>query len=184
MKNALLIALSALLISTGALAKDIANYRFAVSEVVDGQHTVKVLNTTITDDQVMKVTLTRATGSMPWNMTVDGETESFEKDLNNLVFEQIKTQVVSISNAPIKRVQAEIVCMMMPGPAQANDHLSVARGYDWNSRSFLGDLELVMGPQGCWVRNPVFPANERAAGQARALKASIKLLTLEFIGNL
>ncbi|MCR9204163.1 MAG: hypothetical protein NXH75_06275, partial [Halobacteriovoraceae bacterium] len=141
-------------------------------------------STTITDDKIMKISLTSASGSNPWSMTIDTEAEYFEKDLNDLVFDQIKTQIVSLSHAPVKRVQAQVVCMMMPGPGQSNDHLSVARGYDWNSGSFLGDLELIMGPQGCWVMNKVFPANERAAGQARALKTSIKLLALGFVGNL
>lgn len=184
MKHTLLIALSAIVFSFTSMAKDLATYRFAVSETVDGQHNVKVFVTTLTDDQVLKISMTNSTGTHFWNLSTDGEEQLFEKELNNLVYDQLKTQVISLSHAPIRRVQAQVVCMMMPGPMHSNDHLSIARGYDWNSGSFLGDLELIMGPEGCWVMNKVFPENERAAGQARALKSSLKLLTLEFAGNL
>lgn len=92
-------------------------------------------------------------------------------------------KIIGLSNSPIKEVTSAVVCMMIPGPAQSNDHLVIRRGYDFNSGSFFGELELVLGPQGCWVAHKVFPANERATQQARALKNTIRVLTLDFVGN-
>lgn len=183
MKNTLLIALSFLLMA-GVFAKDIASYRFAISETVDGKILIKHMVATIADDMSLTIDLTKSAGTRPWFMEEVGPTTTHTKYLNESTYNIVKTQIVSISNAPIKRVHTPMVCMMMPGPEQSNDHLTVARGYDFNSASFLGDLELILGPQGCWVAHKVYPENERATQQARALKNSIKLLATELIGNL
>ncbi len=184
MKKTLFIAVSALLFSVTTMAKDIASYRFATSEVVNEEHTVRVFVATVSDDQILKISLTKASGSAPWDLNVDGEAIEIEEKLTQLAYNQIKTQVVGVSNAPIKREFSPMICMMMAGPAQSNDHLSVARGYDWSTQSFLGELELILGPQGCWVSSKVFPEHKRAEQQAHALKASIKLLTLQFTETL
>ncbi len=184
MKNKLLIALSALILATGAFAKDIASYRFATSEFANGIHNIKHFVTTLAEDQVLRVTLVRATGTAAWNATREGEPINFEQELGDLIFNQLRTQIAGISNAPIKRVLDPMICMMMPGPIQSNDHLSVARDYDWNTRSFLGELELILGPQGCWVANKVYPEHERVTQQAHALKSALKFTTLQILENL
>lgn len=72
---------------------------------------------------------------------------------------------------------------MMPGPTMSNNHLSVLRGFDYNNQTYLGEMELVDGPQGCWVRSATYPKNAYDRTTAASLKTLIKTLTLEHIGQ-
>ena len=67
---------------------------------------------------------------------------------------------------------------MMPLWPQSQDHLKVARNYDYNTKTFKGELLLVDGPHGCWLSNKTFPKEEYAHQTAHTLKRSIKLLAL------
>ena len=95
----------------------------------------------------------------------------------------LKASAVNLSKAKITTKTAQIICMMMPGPAASNNHLSVATDYDYHTDDFTGAMKLVLGPQGCWVRKPVFPANQYDRATAKELKALIKILVLDFVGQ-
>lgn len=171
MKNLLLMI--ALLASSSVFAKNIANYRFAIGSNdwrFAGDATV--VSATLTDEGNLTVTRTDSNGQLP---------EVFEEALNEHTFRSMKWNVIALSNAEIKEEFSQIVCMMMPGPLQSNDHLSVRRGFDVNVDEFLGEVKLVFGPQGCWVSHKVSPAGGREQLAAQILKEQIRTAALEMI---
>ena len=89
MKRTLLITLS-FLISLSAFSMELATFRFGTSEVVNGEHQVKVMVATLNDDQSLTVELSKANGSNPWMMIPAGETTSHTKYLNDITFETLK----------------------------------------------------------------------------------------------
>lgn len=183
MKRTILTTLLVLL-SLKSFAGDIASYRFATIDQEVGQGAVKVLEVSVDEDRLLKVKLFKASGDHPWFVGANAESSTQEKELNEAVFESLRTQIVSIANAPVKKRIDLIVCELFAGPLLTNDHLSVARDYDFRTRTFRGAMELVMGPQGCWVSNKVMLENERAMQQARVLKEQLRILGLDFVGNL
>ena len=175
--------LFALLFSFQIFAGEIANYRFAVEKHDANQFVAHSMVVSIDEEAMMTVTLNKGTRLDSIFFVAEGETEVFQKQLNNYVFDHMKHDIIRLANAPIKKSISQIVCMMMPGPAQSNDHLSVRRVYDRGQKKFWGEMELVYGPRGCWIANKVFPEAEIDRTIANTLKAKIKTLALEFIGS-
>lgn len=178
-----LMIILALVLSTNSMAANIAEYRFAI--FADDHKTIHVFKAAVTDTSELEVEMTTSVGRPPFFFPQNGEvvTKDFSKRLNKHVFKTLKELAVSLSNAKITKKENQIICMMMPGPALSNNHLSVKRGFDHRSGSFLGDMELVSGPNGCWVRNPVFPEDESQRGNAASLKSLIKVLVLDEVGT-
>ena len=183
MKTSLLILIS-LLFSTNVFAKDIANFRFAIREDVEGRSIIHHMVSTITDEAELKVTLNSSSGRFPFFIDGDSQPEAtFSKELNKHVFALLKNDIIRLSNAEIEKRTNQIVCMMMPGPTMSNNHLSVLRGHDYNTQEFLGKMELVDGPNGCWVRSATYPKNTYDRAAAASLKGLIKAITLDHIGS-
>ena len=180
MKRMLLIAL---LFSSQVFAAEIANYRFGIEDYSNGEHTVHTMAVSLDEDQTMKVVLNQGRRTNSVFFVSTGEEETFQKPLNNFVFKQIIHDVIRLANAPIEKSLSEIVCMMMPGLAKSNDHLSVKRVYDRGTKTFHGEMELVYGPRGCWVPNKVAPKASYDKELANGLKEKLKTLALEFIGH-
>ncbi len=178
-----LLTLMLFLMSLSGFGMDIASYRFATLDKRDDQSVVKVMRATVSDDRVLTVELSVATGDRPFFIGGDVITSTHEKVLNELVYDSIRSSVIAIANAPIKKQFSEIVCMMFAGPELSNNHLSIARDYDFKTKVFKRPMELVQGPQGCWVSHKVNFENERAAQQARGLKDALRVLALDFAGN-
>ena len=86
--------------------------------------------------------------------------------------------MTQLSQAQIKNVHSDYVCMMLPYPTMANDHLKVRRDYIHSSLTFNGPMELVSGPSGCWVADKVFPEHQNDKNAALSLKAALKGITL------
>lgn len=183
MKRTILATLLVLL-SFKSHSADLASYRFATLDQESDQAIVKVLEVTVDEERLLKVKMSKATGESPFFIGGNVETTTHEKVLNRAVFDSLKTRVVAIANAPIIKKIDLIVCELFAGPLLSNDHLSVARDYDFESKTFNGDIELVSGPQGCWVMNKVMLENERARQQALSLKEALRTLGLDFVGNI
>jgi len=178
-----LVLLVALLMSANAMAANIAEYRFA--QMGEERGSVHVFKVAVTDSAELDIELTTSVGRPPFYLPQDGEvnTKDFSKRLNKHVFETLKNHIVSLSSAEIEERMNQIVCMMMPGPAQSNNHLSVKRDYDYRTQEFKGEMQLVSGPNGCWVRHAIFPKVEWQRANAQALKNLIKVLTLDHVGD-
>ena len=86
-----------------------------------------------------------------------------------------------MANPQIKTTYSQIVCTMMPGPEAANNHLTVRRNWNWDIRDFLGEMELVSGPSGCWVSTNIQPEGDWGKRNANELKEVLKVLALETI---
>lgn len=182
MKTSLLIALS-LLFTANVFAKDLASYRFAIRDNAEGSTMIHHIVSTITDEAELKVTFSTFGGLPPFFYSGDSVPQEFYSQvLNKHVFTLLKNDIMALSQAELEKRTNQIVCMMMPGPTLSNNHLSVRRGYDYNTQSFLGEMELVDGPHGCWVRSATYPKNTYDRATAAKLKRIIKAITLDHIG--
>ena len=183
MKQTLLIAM-VLLFSTAAFAKDLASYRFAIrTDDGNSRSIIHQMVTTVTDEGEMTVVLNTSGGNFPFFTEDRSNEKTFAKTLNKHVFKLLENDIKRLSNAEIEKRTNQIVCMMMQGPMSSNNHLSVLRGFDYNSKSYLGEMELVDGPHGCWVRSATYPKNTYDRATAASLKALMKALTLDHIGQ-
>lgn len=177
----LIIALTVL--SLNVMAKDMTHYKFAVAGDERGEfHSIEA---TITEDQELKVDLVTTIGQPPFYIPSPGQSQSYSdvKRLNDVIFNLIKNEVIGLSTARIVKKTNVVVCMMIPGPHQANDHLSILRHYDHHTDEFLEEMKLILGPQGCWVSNPVYPKENYQMVKAQKLKSMLKVMALEFIGD-
>ncbi len=166
-KFIMLIALLAL--GTSAFAGEnqvIARYRFASDHSFDS---FTVYNAALLDDgTVVLKSFQGGRNTFPIDMNVEAtNTRTFK--ISDLNFQQLKYEVLALGRAEIKTTRQNVVCMMMPGPGQSNDHLSVRR-----ERS--GELELVDGPHGCWLHEHTHPANEYDRTHATIIKRLLKFI--------
>jgi len=181
MKNFLLALL--LFGSTSTFAKTISEYRFAIREGDYRNSTVKVIEASLEDDGLLSAKVTVASGTFSYHPDEVQLPVLYTTQLSEHTLSTLKNNIIALSQAEIISEFQAVVCMMMPGPVQSNDHLSVARDYDFNSDDFLGALELVSGPQGCWVSHRVNPKGGRQQLAASLLKNQIKVIALEAIKN-
>ena len=169
-----------LLSSTIIHAKEIAHYRFAVR---DNTNQELILMEVSVDDQkelIVKSKIYESSEQGPiFFPTEIREEMTVKKELNQFSFDAIFYKVKNLANTAIEISEHQIVCAMMPGPTASNDHLSVLRDWSWDAQDFLGSLELVSGPQGCWVSRKVQPKEQWAKQQALNLKEIIRVLALD-----
>jgi hypothetical protein len=179
----LLTAVLTLLLIQSAYGKDIASFRFATRDhAQDSTHSeITVFETVLTDTQEIKITTSTSLGRFPFFVGDGVETKEYTKLLNERIYKMLKQNVMRLSKAEIITREAQVVCMMMPGPTHSNNHLSVLTDYDYSEDNFMGKMKLVSGPQGCWVRKSTFPKNEYDRATAQELKALIKALVLDFV---
>jgi hypothetical protein len=100
-------------------------------------------------------------------------------ELKRAVKGEIIDMVKRLANAEIESRYAGIVCMMYPHPSQSENYLSVKRDYDWRSSTFNGGLELVKGPQGCWIGHKVSPKEDAHDIIAEKLKTALRMLAIQ-----
>jgi hypothetical protein len=175
--------LFALLFSTPLMGAEIANYRFGIEKHTANEFNAHVMTVSIDEDALMTVTLNKSSREDSIFFTANGDAEVFQKDLNAFTFKSLKLDIIRLANAPITKSYSEVVCMMMPGPAQSNDHLSVRRVYDRGQKKFWGDMELVFGPRGCWIAFKVSPEAQIDKEVANNLKAQVRALALDLVGS-
>ncbi len=171
MKNLLLTLI--LLASSSVFGKSIAHYRFAIgSNDWRSADQATVINASLTDKGSLVVLTSSSADEAP---------QYWEETLHEKTFESMKWNVLALSNVEIKETIQAIVCAMMPGPLQSNDHLSVRRGHVFGVDDFFGEMKLVHGPQGCWVARKITPVGGRNEMAARLLKEQMKIAALELI---
>jgi hypothetical protein len=169
--------------TSSVLGSELATYRFAIQKFNGTQNVVHQMVVSLDDEAQLKVVLNKAIQGRSVFFDSVGTEQVFEKEVNSFVFDHLIHDIIRLANAPVKKTVSEIVCMMMPGPAQSNDHLSVRRVYDRGQKKFWGELEVIYSPSGCWIANKVFPEAQIDRNQANSLKAKLKTLALEMIGN-
>lgn len=182
--------LSVLMISaTQAMAttprkQAIAEYTFGANEAVSeeaniGEFVLRRYVATLYTDQTLKVVETTSRGENRWSINDENqETVIRIPRLRKAAYDLLFNDAVVLADAEIQQSRSAIVCMLMPAWPQSQDHLRVARSYDYERKTFKGELLLVDGPHGCWLSEKTFPKEEYAHETAHTLKRSIKLLAL------
>ncbi|MAF98133.1 MAG: hypothetical protein CMH26_05810 [Micavibrio sp.] len=165
-----------------AQAKEIAHYRFAVQDYATNE--VVHVEATLEDTKELHIEamsfLGRGHGPIFFPSEVK-EDVSVTKNLNKYTYEILFNKVKNLANAQIKTTYQQIVCTMMPGPEASNNHLTVRRNWDWDMDDFIGEMELISGPSGCWVSTSVQPDGDWGKRHAYELKEVLKTLALETI---
>ena len=93
--------------------------------------------------------------------------------------EMVASLTRSLMSVKVVTSTSQIICMMMPSPFAESDHLFLNRAYDYDKSEFLGPVELVLGPEGCWVANKVHPEGVWPVETARKIKSIIQVLVNE-----
>lgn len=88
------------------------------------------------------------------------------------------SNIARLSEVNVVETRYDVVCMMMamPGPSRA---LSVATGYDYNSRKFSGDLRVIETNSGCWQHEHTSPKYEQERLLAATVMGALKILSTE-----
>jgi hypothetical protein len=68
--------------------------------------------------------------------------------------------------------------MMMPMPAP-NRALSIATGYDYNTRTFTGALRVIETNSGCWDFEHTSPKYEHDRNLAASVMGALEILSIE-----
>jgi len=113
-------------LSTGAFAKDLAQYSF---DHVGGNGVREIDTLTLSDTGV--ATIERAELGM--NEPFGGDLKplkTIRKSLAKEVFQSLKYKIQTLSTAELEVMNQRVVCMMMPMPG-ADRSLLVARDYDY-----------------------------------------------------
>lgn len=175
MKNLILVI--CVLFGFNAFAQqDIVSYEFGMRTGKD--YTSTILKTVKVNSEGMLIV-----ESTP--LTVAGSSEKNKvtstKELHEKTFSTISSMVSTLSHHKVVRRYSDVVCMLAVPLEDSFDHLSTARDYDWKSGTYLSPIELVHGPQGCWVGASVYFEQDRANIIAVRLKSMLQVLALELL---
>ncbi len=171
-----------LILCSSSYAAEIANYRFATQNYSGNQQFVNKITVSVDEDSMMKVSVSKGSRTNSRLFTFEEEEVSQER-LNSFVFKLLKRDITHLSNAKVTTSHSQIICMMMPGPGQSTDHLSVRRAYDFTADEFTGQMELIYSPTGCWISRKIHPEAQRDQNRGNILKAKLETLALRLIGQ-
>mgnify|MGYP003683748371 CR=1 FL=1 len=158
----------------------IAKYDFGVQNSFDNGKFVK---STLTEDGSLSIEI--------YNHLILANSAA-RPSASELIFAQINpknlqfiiSKIIPTTQAQVVTTYSEIICMLMPSGFMESDHLYLNRTYNSHTGEFIGDLELVHGPQGCWVSGKVSLDNTQDNQRAYELKSTLKLLINEYAGHL
>jgi hypothetical protein len=180
------------MMSVAQAAQTIATYKFAFvnsSQVAGVPPTGSGLPTfnpnsvrvtaVLKKNRVLRLKIQRVQGS--GEGTPVGRQKVIRKRLRINQFNDLFHKVTQLSTAEIEEHHSDIICMMLPYPSLANDHLKVRRNYDYGTYSFGGPIKLVSSPSGCWLADKTFPKNEGDKNTALSLKSALKSIALGFV---
>lgn len=174
-----IILLTVLMTSLTSFGADLAHYRFGISGDQRGEF--HVLNATLSDEKTLTVKMITTVGRPPFNRPVNPR-DLVEKEeiitLNEFAFKELKSLISSLSTAKIIEEQKQVICLMIPQPNHSNNHLSAATITRNREGTTIGQMRLVLGPQGCWVRNETKPKDIFHLERANQLKQALKILSL------
>ena len=174
-----IILLTVLITSLSSFGADLAHYRFGISGDQRGEF--HVLNATLSDDKTLTVKMITTVGRPPFYRPVDPRNFMERKEevtLNSFTFKELKNLVNSLSTAEIVEEKNEPICLMMPQPNHSNNHLSAATITRNREGTSIGQMRLILGPQGCWVRFETKPKDIFHLERANQLKQALKILSL------
>ncbi|MCJ8276665.1 MAG: hypothetical protein MJK18_07475, partial [Bdellovibrionales bacterium] len=115
-----------------------------------------------------------------FNVARPAAEEVYSAQISETNLNQLKSLTASLVNSEIAEVKYDVVCMLMPSDFMMSNHLYLNRGFDSETETFNGELELVLGPQGCWVSNKVNFKNKWDNTSAQRIKTLIEILTYEY----
>ena len=100
-------------------------------------------------------------------------------DISDQNFKMIRDIVRGLVKEEVVESFSSVVCMMMPADEDRSDHLYLNREFDQQNDVFTGALELVSGPQGCWVSHRVNFVNQWSNNRALRIKNTLRILVQE-----
>ena len=176
----LIVALFGIQLSALAAGKTMVNYSFGhEAQPMPTPYSYEKVDVSIDESGLVGITATTRSG-----FDNIGPAKYQSHQLSDSALEHVRNQLLSLSDAELQESYSDIVCMIAVSPAQMTDHLSVATDWDWQKRQFNGDLRLIMGPEGCWVRHHIAPKTAWKASQARNLKSLLQFIALDVAGDL
>ena len=165
-------------LAQGAVAKDIAQYSFNHA----GDDGVREIDTlTLSDDGVATI-VRLPLGPDLFDVTTGPALATVRQPLAKEVFEALKYQIQNLSTAEIETTHSMFVCMMMPTAGAARS-LLIARGYDYETQSYNGVLEVVLTQTGCWNPTHSAPKGEYEKIEARSVVSALEVLGLTFVAG-
>ena len=163
------------LAATTVQAEYLARTTFAATTRDDRSAVVTV---TLRLDKRMEIEL-RAYDDLSYAPTLSNPltytSSTYTRRITQASFGTLFADVRSLSIAPLDVVSRDAVCWVYPTPLSATEELIVLRDYDWESKEFLGNPQLV-DRHWCW--NPLQVTPQSAAAQRTALRLRTKLKTL------
>lgn len=172
----------------------VANYKFMEQSGVhygsNNDATFHRFNISISDGKYMEIEVQSTDSVMrgPFAEPTPGSrtrTIRVSENMNDKLYKTIMNKVYSLANAKMKKYdRIHPICMMMPAPSMYTNHLSVKRDYDYDKKYFKKPLQVILGPQGCWVSNPIIPKNNYDVREARELALMLKTLALQELGDI
>lgn len=112
------------------------------------------------------------------------EPKTLSIELSQINTDLFRNNVLSLVDAKIVKTTLDAVCMMMPAMYMNFDHLSLSREYDHFTRDFKGNVELVVGPNGCWIPNKTMLEHDWQNRTALSIKQNIQLLVNQYASEL
>lgn len=177
MKNLILAVFT--FVSIQAQADVIATYQFGIRDYTQQNSTPQVFTADLTDEGTLNVSVMDLVFSGGDLNTLSEPMAS--KKLHPLNFQNLLYKIQRLSNLAVNERFNLVVCEIAVSIEMGYNHLSVARNYDHSSLSFMAPLQVVHGPQGCWVGHSISLQEEYGNQIAAELKNSIQALALELI---
>lgn len=167
-------------VSGSAFAKDIALYEFGMRST-DAEQGEKYQSVRVSLDDEGMITA----AIFPLNFggidLPQRRRKEVSKVLSPLALQGLRHQLAGLSKTELETYYSQIVCMIAVSPDMTVDHLSIAEDYDYREDRFLGELRLVLSPQGCWTGGGTFPKKDYSLQQARSLKAMLRFYALDLL---
>jgi len=168
------------LTSLSSLATEIATKRLPIyMDDETGQY--RVYDLVLLQEGVLKVDYNEfLRSSDPYGVGNIVDSKSFEIIVNPILFSEILGIVEHLSNANIVVKTRELLCQpSLPNPHMFNSDLSIRRAYDSALNVFLGDIEVVLEADGCWVNKRIQFESKSDRKLAAYLEHFLTILALQ-----
>ena len=172
---ALIVSLSAFTAQAESVVSIIASYEFGLSS--DENQSEVVTANLHKDGSLVVSAQSFALNGQP----IELPKFQAEKKLHPENFNRLLGYAGTLANSEIETVLLFAVCELYAAPHMFYDDLHVARDYNYQDKTFNGALELVQGPQGCWIGKKVYPRDSHSRQIGVRLKETLRTLALELM---
>ena len=105
------------------------------------------------------------------------------KQLEFPTYRALEGHIYMLANAQIVHQYYPMVCKMLAPIDGMINTLSVREGYDYNGKQFTGEIRAVLGPQGCFIADKIYPEGDYSMRAAQQLRFAMRVLALDIIGS-